>query len=263
MNSLLPLDGRRIIVTRGTQKADRLPALLEEAGATVVHVPLLATAPVASAAGLRAALERLRQGGPSAARPWLVLTSETAAGLLFDAVGPDGLDGLALAVVGPATAAALEAGGARADVVAPGQVAESLAAELVAHGVAGSSVLLVAAEGGRQVIAPALVRAGAAVEVIHAYRSVMPPGAADRLRDALLAPPPHAITFTSGSTVRHCAAALRGTEPPPIAAVCIGPVTARSARDAGWVNVVTAAEHTAAGVVAAAVTCLAAVQPLP
>jgi uroporphyrinogen-III synthase len=263
MSALRPLQGRRILVTRGTEKADRLPALLEEAGATVVPVPLLATEPLAGAADLRAALERLRRGGPAAGRPWLVLSSETAVALLLDAAGPGGLDGLAIAVVGPATAAALEFGGAAADLVASGQVAESLAAELVAHGITGARVLLVAAAGGRDVVAPVLVEAGAAVEVLVAYRSVMPPGAADRMRDALRAPAPHAVTFTSGSTVRHCALALRGNEPPPIPAVCIGPVTARSARDAGWVNVVTAAEHTAEGVVAAAVTCLAAAQPLP
>jgi uroporphyrinogen-III synthase len=38
--------------------------------------------------------------------------------------------------------------------------------------------------------------------------------------------------------------------------VCIGPVTAAAAREAGWVTVVTAAEHTAAGVVAATVQVL-------
>lgn len=262
MSPARPLQGWRIIVTRGTEKLDRLPALLEEAGATVVRVPLIATARTADDMQLSGAFDRLRRGADAGARPWLVLTSEIAVGLVLDAVGEGGLDGLATAVVGPATAAALHSCGVTADVVAPGQIADSLAAELTAREVAHTRVLVIAASGGRDVIAPALVAAGAAVEVVEAYRSVIPPGAADRLRAALAGPPVHAIAFTSGSTVRHCSTALDGTLP-AIVALCIGPMTAQAARGAGWQTVVTATEHTAAGVVAAAVTRLATAHPLP
>jgi len=168
----------------------------------------------------------------------------------------------AIAVIGPATSAALRAHGIEADLVAPGQVGESLAAELVMSGLDGAHVLLVTAAGARDVIAPVLEAAGASVEVLEAYRSVMPPDAPDRLREALAGVQVDAVTFTSGSTVRHFTEALG--EPLPLCpAVCIGPVTAEAARDAGWPAVIIAAEHTAEGMVAAMVARLATVHPLP
>jgi uroporphyrinogen III methyltransferase/synthase len=265
MTSAGPLRGCRVVVTRGTEKADPLPALLEDAGASVVRVPLIATDRIAGDDELRAAMRRLRDGRDRApaAPAWLVVTSATAVRLVLDAAGSDGTAGIAVAAVGPATAEALRARGVIADLVAAGQDADSLAAELTARDLAGAAVLVIAAAGGRAVVGPALVAAGARVEVIEAYRSVMPPGAAARLRDELAARPPHAITFTSGSTVRHCARALGGALPPGLVALCIGPVTAAAAREAGFDGVVTASDHTAAGVVAAAVARLAAAHPLP
>jgi uroporphyrinogen-III synthase len=263
MTPARPLERRRVIVTRGIDKADRLQLLLEEAGATVLRVPLIATEVLAGNAQLRLAVERLHQAGSAGDHTaWLVMTSETAVRLVIDAVGAGGVDGIAVAVVGPASAAALGSHGIGAALVAPGQVAESLADELVRNRVAGAPVLVVTAAGARNVIPPALECAGAHVAVIEAYRSVMPAGAAALLRAALAGGPPDAITFTSGSTVRHCAQAL-GRPPPPCAAVCIGPVTAQAAHEAGWDTVITAGEHTAAGVVAATVAHLRAAHPLP
>jgi uroporphyrinogen-III synthase len=261
MTASRPLRGCRIVVTRGTEKADRLVALLEAAGATVVCIPLIATQPLATGDQLRDAVGRLRASGATAR--WLVLTSETAVRLVLDAVGPRGTAGVIAAVVGPATAAALQARGVVADLVASGQDADSLAGELVARGVGGARVLVIAAAGGRAIVGPALTGAGADVEVVEAYRSVLPPGAAERLRDELAARPPHALTFTSGSTVRHCVQALGGAAPPGGVALCIGPVTAQAARDAGFATVVAATDHTAEGIVAAAVARLATAHPLP
>ena len=258
-----PLEGRRVVVTRGVEKADRLPALLEKAGATVVGVPLIATVALVGGAEIQAALTRLREkGAGSGSRPWLVLTSETAVALVADAAGVAGLSGLAIAVVGPATGAALRAVGVEADLVAPGQEAESLAAELAGLGVAGRGVLVMAASGGRDVVAPVLQQAGAGVEVLEGYRTVMPEGAAERLRAEVARATVDAVTFTSGSTVRHFATAI--PDPPQrCAAMCIGPVTAGAAREAGWERIVTAGDHTAAGVVAAMIEHLSGAHPLP
>jgi uroporphyrinogen-III synthase len=261
MSGARPLEGRRVLVTRGVDKVDPLPGLLEAAGALVVRVPLIATEVIASPAEMRVAVRRLR--AKRAGRRWMVLTSETAVSLVMTAVGAEGLEGVALAVVGPATRAAAASHGLDADLVASEQDADSLADELLLRGVRGAAVLVVAAAGGRAVIAPALRDAGALVEVVQAYRSVMPPGAAERLRAAIAESPPDAVIFTSGSTVRNSTIALDGTPPPRCAAVCIGPVTTQAAREAGWVTVVTAVEHTAQGLAAATVRCLAPAHPLP
>ncbi len=177
----------------------------------------------------------------------MVLTSQTGVRLLFEHIAPGALDGVAVAVVGPATGEALRSHGVEPGLVAQGQTAQSLAEELALREVDGSNVLVIAAAGGRDVVAPLLRRAGARVEVIAAYRSVLPSGAADRLRSALAQARPDAVTFTSGSTVANFTRALDGLALPACPAVCIGPVTADAARAAGWATVVTADEHTAAG----------------
>ena len=263
MRPAQPLRGRRVLVTRGAEKADRLPGLLEDAGAEVVRVPMIAVERLATVGDISLSVDRLGHGRVSGERrPWLVLTSATGAELTVEAAGPNRLDELSIAVVGPATAAALRGHGIEVDLVASGQVGESLAAELAMSGLEGARVLLVTAAGGRDVIVPQLAAAGAEVEVLEAYRSVLPADAVARLREALAGPRLDAVTFTSGSTVRHFAEAL--SEPlPACPAVCIGPVTADAARDAGWVTVLTAEEHTADGIVAVMVARLAAVHPLP
>jgi uroporphyrinogen-III synthase len=256
-----PLEGRRVVVTRGRDKTDHLPALLAEAGATVVPVPLIAPLALVDADVLRSAVARLRgEGGGSP--PWLVLTSERAALMVAAAVSPTDMAGITVGVVGPATAAAVRAVGLEAHLTAPGQEAESLAAAVAEAGVEGARVLVIAAAGGRDVVAPALSAAGGLVEVVEAYRTVMPDGAAARLRTAFDEATVDAITFTSGSTVRHAAVALP-LPPPACVAACIGTVTAGAARDSGWTQVVVASEHTAAGVVAVLIDRFNAAHPLP
>jgi uroporphyrinogen III methyltransferase / synthase len=250
------LVGRTVLVTRGRAKGDLLGELLGVAGATVLRVPLIAVEPLAEADTLAGAVQRLRTGESGA---WLVLTSQTAVNLLIDRVGEAAaLDGVSVAVVGPATEAALRSHGIEAALVASGQTAQSLADELATRHLERSNVLIVAAAGGGDVVAPALRAGGACVEVIAAYRSVLPPGAAAQLRSTLAETSPDAVIFTSGSTVANFTRCLPSGSLPPCPAVCIGPVTAAAARDAGWVTVVTADEHTAHGLLAATVQVLCA-----
>lgn len=258
-----PLRGRRVLVTRGADKTDRLPGLLEDAGAEVLRVPLIATEQLLTEGEIRLAVARLGDGGlHGERRPWLVFSSATGAELTLEAAGAKRLGELSIAVVGPATAMALRAHGIEVDLVAPGQVGESLAAELAMSGLEGARVLLVTAAGARDVIAPVLAAAGATVEVLDTYRTVMPADAPDRLREALSGPAFDAVTFTSGSTVRHFAEALAQALP-DWPAVCIGPVTAEAARDAGWATVLVAREHTADGMVAVMAARLGPVHPVP
>jgi uroporphyrinogen III methyltransferase/synthase len=259
VSAALPLAGRTVLVTRGTAKGDRLGQLLAEAGATVVRVPLIAVERLPGSHDLTAAVGRLRAARPHA---WLVLTSQAGVDVLLDSLGELGartaLDGVRIAVVGPATQAALRSRGVDTDLVSAGQTAQSLGEELAARRPAPTDVLVVAAAGGRDVTATLLRAAGARVEVVTAYRSVLPAGAAAALRDALVATVPDAVTFTSGSTVANFSSGLGGSPLPGCPAVCIGPVTAAAARHAGWASVITAEEHTAQGVVAATVQVLGA-----
>jgi uroporphyrinogen-III synthase len=97
-----------------------------------------------------------------------------------------------------------------------------------------------------------LGKRGARVDVVEAYRTVTPEGAAEQAR-AVLARRPHCITFTSSSTVQNFVAvagaeALRGVK-----AVSIGPVTTETARRCGIEVAAQAREYTIDGLLGAVV----------
>lgn len=254
------LDGRRVLVTRGEAKTDRLSGMLEAEGATVLWVPLIATEVLPGAARLPGELATLRNA-PRAG--WLVLTSAVAADLAAQAAGGASLGGVRVAVVGTATAGAARARGADVALIAAGGTAAALGNDLAALVTTGDPVLLVAAAGGRDAVAPPLRRAGAEVRVVTAYRSVCPEDAPPRLAAALASGELDAVIFTSGSTVRHFDEARADAPLPACPAVCIGPETAAQARESGWREVLVAEPHTAPGVVAAVVAATASRQPLP
>jgi uroporphyrinogen-III synthase len=151
-----------------------------------------------------------------------------------------------IAAIGTGTAAALAARNLSADLLPERFVAESLLEAFAALPDSPGRVLLPRAAGGRDVLPEGLRRLGWEVDVVEAYRTttpVPPPGlkAAARRADA--------VTFTSSSTVTGYVAAL-GPKVPPVVA-CIGPVTARTARGAGFEVTVVAEEHTVAGLIRA------------
>jgi uroporphyrinogen-III synthase/uroporphyrinogen III methyltransferase/synthase len=171
----------------------------------------------------------------------LILTSgntvralaERASELGIELVQPDSLK---VAAVGEATAEAGRKAGLRITFVPVTYVAESLVEGLVG-GAAGQRILLVRAAVARDVIPDALRDAGAHVDVVDAYRNVMPKGAPEHLRLAL-AKGIDAATFTSSSSVTHLARAAEeaGVAWPlaGVSAVSIGPITSQTLRNLGW-----------------------------
>ena len=255
------LAGRTVLVTRTRERAAGIVDLLHRHGARVIVVPLIATVPTATPEAVAAAAEQLRV----APEPrWAVFTSATAARITLGAAGAEPLGSARIAAVGPETAAALEREGLRVDLVAAGDhTAHALGDALARWGVRGATAWLPCAEGAGEALRDRLRDAGAAVSVTHIYRSAMPADAAARLRTAL-AEGVDAITLSSGSTARHLVAALAGRPlPETVTIACIGPQTAREASAAGLDVRVTAAPHTAAGLVDALVGVLGEAQPLP
>ena len=255
---MLPLEGRRIVVTRAREQAEGLVDRLHALGATAVVVPLIATVPIATPDEISGVASQI---GSSAEPRWAAFTSATAARLVLGAAGVELLSGMQVAAVGPATAAALVDAGVIVELVADDADASGLAAALKARGMAGAVVWFPSAEGASRALPAALGAAGATVWVQPIYQSVMPDAAPRRLRAAL-----HdgidAITLTSGSTARNLVTALGGELlPSGVLIVCIGEQTASAARDAGLPVHAVAAEPSAAGL-AAALTGHLASQPL-
>jgi uroporphyrinogen III methyltransferase / synthase len=227
-----PLAGMSVAVTRARGQASGVAAKLRTLGATVVEAPAIRTEP------LDVELPDLRD------YDLLVLTSPNGVEELFRHVrDARALAGPTIAVIGPGTAAALQARGVQADVVPARAVGEGLVKALEARSF--RRVLLARAEEGRDVVPDALRAAGAEVDVVALYRTV-----AETLPDRVQAEALAAdwATFTSASSVRFFHAAAGTLEGPRLAS--IGPVTSAALRELGYEPTLEAADHTPDGLVA-------------
>jgi len=246
------LEGKRILVTRAAHQAGKLSEGLHALGAEPVEVPVLEIQPPADFAPLDHALRSLD------AYNWLILTSANAVRSLKERAQLLGLpltSGLRLqvAAVGEATAAAVRKTGLPVDLVPEKYLAEVLVGCLAGE-VAGKRVLFARAEIARDVIPDALRAAGAEVDVVDAYRNVMPEAAPELLRNAL-EKGIDAATFTSSSSVTHLSEAAREAGVPfpfvGVRAISIGPITSQTLRELGWEPAAAAKVSDVPGLIAA------------
>jgi uroporphyrinogen-III synthase/uroporphyrinogen III methyltransferase/synthase len=273
------LDGKRILVTRAAHQANKLSEGLRALGAEPVEVPVLEIQPPADLAPLDHALRSLDL------YDWLILTSANTVRALVERAKVLGLPlapgpRLQVAAVGEATAAAARKSGLQVALVPKKYVAESLVEALLhrAHEVSGHDFsraksanqkegalapegrlqgqrfLIARAEIARDVIPDALRAVGAVVDVVDAYRNVMPK-AAPELLHAALEKGIDAATFTSSSSVTHLADAARtaGIAFPfaGVRAISIGPITSQTLRDLGWEPAAEASVSDIPGLIAA------------
>ena len=90
------------------------------------------------------------------------------------------------------------------DLVPDEYVAESLVAAFAGHDLAGKRILLPRAAVARDVAPAELAKRGARVDVVEAYRTVVPRDMAARVREIFFGDrKPDWITFTSSSTVTN------------------------------------------------------------
>ena len=256
-NTTLALQGCRIVVSRAKKQAGALSTLLRERGCQVIEIPFIEIRKPSSYQPLDTALKNVSD------YDWLILTSVNGVEAMFERmakkkVQPSSLGGIKIAAIGPATKSAIEKHGLRVTVTPKEYVAESVVASLHKK-VKGKRVLLVRAKVARDVIPRELRKVGAQVDVIEAYETVAPESSARRLRSVLAGDgKPHAITFTSSSTVKNfvdllglhgARAAIKGG----IHSASIGPVTSATLREFGLPVNIAAREYTMQGLVDAIV----------
>jgi len=198
----LPLFGQRIVVTRPAGQSAGLALSLRDLGADVVELPSIEIVAPEDTQPIERAIRDL------ASYHWLIFTSVNGVRGFCDALDNSSVDWRDLraqiAVIGPATRAAVEALHLKVDVMAEEYVAESLAEALNEADVAGKRVLLPRAAVARDTLPEDLRRKGATVDIVEAYRSVAPGNLAERATEVLPGPrKPTWITFTSSSTVTN------------------------------------------------------------
>jgi uroporphyrinogen-III synthase len=122
----------------------------------------------------------------------------------------------------------------------------------------GARMLLPASHTTRDVIRPALEKIGVYVEVVEAYRTVMPNVSRAEVNGLIRSANAAYIIFTSPSTVSNLAALLETDHLAPYLTAtrvaCIGPVTADAARVHGLEVHIQPEEHTGQAIVSALVT---------
>jgi uroporphyrinogen III methyltransferase/synthase len=240
-----PLLGRRVLVTRPVHQAADFMAALRGLGAEPVAFPTIEICPAEDTSPLDSAIGRLES------YHWLGLTSVNGVAAFWERLAALGFDSrrlapVKIAAIGPATAAALARRSITPNLVPAEYTAEGVLAAFDRLGpVTGQRFLLARADIARKTLAQGLVERGAVVDEIPAYRTV-PVAGGPR--------PPAAdiVTFTSSSTVHGYVNCLGGQSPAEALrhsrVVCIGPITAATARDLGVPVAAVAATYTMAGI---------------
>lgn len=247
-----PLRGCAILVTRPARQAASLAALLRAQGAEPIVAPSIELID-GDPAPIQAVIARLRGGGYDDVIFTSVNGVERFAAQLRR-VGGDGRSfaGARIAAIGPATAAALERLGLRADLVPGTYTSDALLGALLAQPLAGRRVLLPRAAQGAPALSAGLRGAGAVVDDAALYdvrAAPVDPTAAERLRNGGI----DIVSFTAPSTVHGLIEQVGADALARVEVASIGPATSAAAAAAGLTVHIEAAAHTMQGLVDAIV----------
>jgi uroporphyrinogen III methyltransferase/synthase len=236
-----PLAGRTVVITRARAQADEFVAELEQFGARVIACPTIEIDEPEDFERLDEAISHLY------GYDWLVFTSVNGVDHFFRRFKASGhdvseIDDLRVCAIGDATAERLIEAQLHVDLIPKEFKAEGVFEALTQfvgghEALGGLNFLIPRAAVARDFLPKALEEAGARVDVVPAYRTILPDHL-DRGRiSAMLAGGADCIAFTSSSTVRNLAqlfdtqdlsAVLEG-----VAVACIGDVTAETAVEHG------------------------------
>jgi uroporphyrinogen III methyltransferase/synthase len=237
----------KVLITRPRNQADSFASALTQAGLEPVFFPVIEIRSFEENVALDRAIEKI------SCYDWIVFTSVNGVKAFFThLVHPSrlGMD-VKVAAIGPKTAQALEARGVIPDFVPGEYVAEAILPGL--GDLRGRWVLLPRAEIARKALPEAILEAGGIAHEIAVYQTL--PAEPDPDGLATLRSGVDTVTFTSPSTVKNFVKIVRrvGFDPlhlpgnPKIA--CIGPITQKAAKEAGFVKTMVADEYTTEGLV--------------
>jgi uroporphyrinogen-III synthase len=242
------LDGRTILVASSEGRVASLVAAIEALGGIAIPFPTVRLVPPPDLESFERALRNW------ASYDWIVFTSAAAVDAVTREAGRIGLDLRLLpgkvAVVGPATAKAVEAAGLPVTAMPAEYLTDSLAAAL--GDIRGKSVFLPRSRIARKGLADDLRSGGAKVVEVDAYDAA---SSAPDLASLSSSDRIDFVVFTSASTVRQFVSLVphqvleRVRTESRIA--CIGPVTAEAADESGLRASIVATEHTIPGLVRA------------
>lgn len=241
-----PLTGVRIVVTRAASQAEEMAAPLRDLGADVLLLPMIEIAPPADPGPLRAAAARVEE------YDWIVFTSGNAVQAFAAALPePARVADTQIATVGAATRHAAEERGWVVSFTPAEYVADAVIEGFRAYELRGRRILIPSSAIARDAVAAELRRCGAQVDVVEAYRNVLPRNAVECAREVFREPWPDWVAFASSSAVRNLVQVAGAEVLRRVKIASIGPVTSRTVAGYGLQVAAEAAPHTVEGLVRA------------
>ena len=247
---LKPLFGKCIVITRPERQADDLARLLIAEGAHPIAFPTVKIVPPASWRELDCAINKL------ATYDWLIFTSANGVQFFFDRLREKQKDirdlkGIKICCIGPATARQIEHKGIKVDLVPAQFIAEGILQSFAGMDLKGKRIMIPRAAKARDVLPDGLKKFGAEVDVVATYQTVNSGRKKEELASLINDNKVDVISFTSSSTVTNFLE-IMGQDfklPAHIDVACIGPVTAATAKKAGFKIDINQEEYTMEGLV--------------
>lgn len=235
----------KVLITRPRAQADDFAEKLRSVGFEPILFPVIEIQLIENNIALERALEKLN------CYEWLVFTSVNAVNVVLKDSVPSVFSMVKIAAIGPKTADALRKRGIEPDFVPEEYIAEAIMSGL--GDVKDKWILLPRAEIARRELPEAISNAGGIAHEIIVYRTL--PANVDMKGLNALRSGVDVITFTSASCVENFIALAKQNRldslnlPNNPLIVCIGPVTAQAAKEAGIQDIVTAKEYTTEGLI--------------
>jgi uroporphyrinogen III methyltransferase/synthase len=247
-----PLFGKGVVITRPEKQADDLAQLLINEGANPIHFATIKIVPPPDWRELDAAIKNLED------YDWLIFTSANGVAFFFERLFAKvkdirDLKGIKICCIGPATAQQVQSKGIRVDLVPKKFISEGILESFSGTNLKGKKILLARAAEARDVLPDGLKKLGAKVDVVIAYETVSSGKKKNELEELFKENQVDVITFTSSSTVNNFVKIMgrNFSLPKGVKIACIGPVTAASAKKAGFFVDIHQEEYTMEGLIEA------------
>jgi uroporphyrinogen-III synthase len=193
------LKGIGIAITRPVDQAEKLAALITEAGGTPILFPLIEIMPLTDYSQFEAVISEIDS------YDWAIFISSNAVQNGMPRLLKHGIPTkLKFAAIGPVTASELQGFGV-ANVLVPNDRfdSESLLALPEMTNVAGKKVMIFRGVGGREILAETLKTRGAQITFAECYQRINPQANCDLLAQLYTEKKLHGIVVTSSEAMRH------------------------------------------------------------
>lgn len=233
-----PLFGKKIVITRAREQASSFLSGLTELGAHCIEFPTIEITPPEDWAPLDRSIEEINKYN------WLLFTSVNSVKYFFNRLFEKGNDvrtlrDIKVGAIGPKTAEVVGEYGIIPDMIPSEYRAEAIIDAFGQLKTKNLRILIPRASKAREILPDELIKMGAHINVVDAYKNILPDSKIETIVGMLEAGEIDMITFTSSSTVTNFMG-MFGDEADKVKTwlkgvdiASIGPITSETAKKIG------------------------------